>query len=86
LVMDAKFDNYCGLYCDASPIQLFGETGRIDDFVACLSNIPQRGAEMRRMQIRHDLLWLPGLPYPEMRPRESNLSLHRLRSLSLSAL
>jgi hypothetical protein len=39
--MDAKFDNYCGLYCDACPIQLYSETGCIDDFTACLRSIPK---------------------------------------------
>jgi hypothetical protein len=39
--MTTYFDNYCGLYCDACPVRMYGETGYIDDFVACLKNIPK---------------------------------------------
>jgi hypothetical protein len=34
-------DTYCGIYCGACSIALYGETGLADGFVACLGSVPK---------------------------------------------
>ncbi|MBN2040864.1 MAG: DUF3795 domain-containing protein [Spirochaetes bacterium] len=34
-------DTYCGIYCGACSIAMYGETGHPDDFSACLERIPR---------------------------------------------
>jgi predicted amidophosphoribosyltransferase len=34
-------DTYCGIYCGACSIVMHGETGRTDEFSACLESIPK---------------------------------------------
>ncbi len=39
--MTTYLDNYCGLYCDACSVRIYGETGCSDGFVNCLGNVPK---------------------------------------------
>lgn len=34
-------DTYCGSYCGACSIAVYGQTGRADEFVACLGGVPK---------------------------------------------
>jgi hypothetical protein len=34
-------DTYCGIYCGACSIAMYSETGRTDEFVACLGGLPK---------------------------------------------
>jgi hypothetical protein len=34
-------DTYCGIYCGACSIAMYGKTGRADAFAACLANVPK---------------------------------------------
>jgi hypothetical protein len=39
--MSVRGDSYCGIYCAACPVAVYGETGRADEFMACFSRIPK---------------------------------------------
>jgi hypothetical protein len=34
-------DTYCGSYCGACSIAMYSQTGRADEFVACLGGVPK---------------------------------------------
>jgi hypothetical protein len=34
-------DTYCGLYCGACSVAVYGQTGRADNFVGCLWGVPE---------------------------------------------
>ena len=35
-------DSYCGIYCGACSIAVYGQTGSADSFVTCLRNLPKK--------------------------------------------
>ena len=38
-----KSDTYCGIYCGACSVAMYGKTGLTDDFTACLGSLPKEG-------------------------------------------
>jgi hypothetical protein len=39
--MQVNSDTYCGIYCGACSVAIYGVTGRADGFVACCTGVPR---------------------------------------------